>query len=241
MLKSTQRIKPFKLLPNSQYILPFCFLFLTGFTAINLLLLFFLSFRLNHLAQRKNTFVQLVNGQAIVASEQEYLYRHPEVIKNVVRQWTNLTFNWDGIIPGTQKPDRGYELGKGKKVTTNAYFASFLLQSGARGFRQQGLEVIAEITPHQVFSGQARSKIIISYISPPRQIKTGSWEIDLISTRLLIYANGEEEEIEFNKTFTLRAVDIPESPLADASAFEHRVYVIRQAGLEITKIVDYQK
>ena len=240
MLK-TKRIKPFKLLPDSEYILPFCFVVLTGFVALNFLFLVFVSFRINNLAARKNTFVQLNNGEALIVGEKEALYRRPEVIKNVVRQWASLTFNWDGLILDTQKSDPGYDIGN-QKITTNAYFGSFLIESGTKGFRQEALNLIADITPAQIFSGQARSKILIAYISTPREISIGTWEVDLISTRLIVYRNGQEEEVDFNKTFTVKAIDIPPKPPdAKSSTFERRVYDIRQAGLEITKIIDYQR
>lgn len=246
MLLKTKRIikpfKPFKLLPDSEYILPFCFVVLTVLCTANFMTLLFLSSRINHLSQKKNTFVQLVNGEAISISEQEALYRHPEVIKNVIRKWASLTFDWNGLILDTQKVDPGYDLGSGKKVTTNAYFGSFLIQAGKTGFRQEALQLIAAITPAQIFSGQARSKIVIQYISPPRELATGIWEVDLISTRLVVYRNGNEEEVNFNKTFTLKAVDVPSKPAeTDNSTFAQRVHEIRQAGLEITKIIDYQR
>ena len=236
------KLRKSKLLPDSEYILPLCFVILTIFVGLNFLILLFLTHRVNYLSQRKNTFVQLINGEAISISEKEFLYRHPEVIRNTVRKWATLTFDWNGLILDTQKVDSGHDIGSGKKVTTNAYFASFLIQAGVSGFRQDALQLIAEITPAQIFSGQARSKIVVQHISPPRELSKGVWELDLISTRLLIYRNGNENEISFNKTITLKAVDIPTVlPIADSSSFEKRVYQIRQAGLEITKIVDYQR
>jgi hypothetical protein len=240
MLKSLVKVRRSKLLLDSKDILPLCFIGLTTFSLISFLFLLFVSFKVNQLAARKTTFVQLVNGRALVISEQDYLYRHPEVIKNTVRQWANLTFNWDGIIPGTKELDKGRDIGKGKRVTTNAYIGSFLIQSGKQGFRQAALKALAEITPSRVFGGQVRSKIIISYLSTPRQIKMGEWEVDLVATRVLVnLAGGADEEIIFNRTFKLQAVDIPESSVNDNSPLERQLYEIRSAGLEITKISDF--
>ena len=236
------KLRKSKLLPDSQYILPFCFIILSVFCGLNFLFLVFVTHRINYLSQRKNTFVQLVNGEAIAISEKDVLYRHPEVIKNTVRQWATLTFDWNGRILDTQQIDQGYDIGSGKRITTNAYYGSFLIESGESGFRQEALNLISEITPSQIFSGQVRSKIVIQHISPPREIATGQWEVDLISTRLLVFRNGTENEVSFNKTVTLKAADIPRVvALGDNSAFEQRVYAIRQSGLEISKIVDYQR
>jgi hypothetical protein len=233
MLKSLSQVRQPKLLLDSKDILPLCFIGLTTFSLISFLFLLFLSFKVNQLAARKTTFVQLVNGRSLVISEQDYLYRHPEVIKNTVRQWTNLTFNWDGIIPGTKDLDKGRDIGRGKRITTNAYVGSFLIQSGQQGFRQAALKALAEITPSRVFGGQVRSKIIISYLSAPRQIK-------MVATRVLVnLPGGADEEITFNRTFRLQAVDIPEQPANDNSPLEQQLYEIRSAGLEITKISDF--
>ncbi len=240
MLKSLGKTKQTKILLESKDILPLCFVGLTAFTVLSFLFLLFLGFKVNQLAERKTTFVQLVNGQTLIVTEQDYLYRNPEVVKNTVRQWANLTFNWDGVIPGTKELDRGRNVGKGKRVTTNAYFGSFLLQPGAQGFRQAALNAIASITPSRVFSGQMRSKIIISYLSAPRQTRWGEWEVDLVATRILVnLPGGADEEIAFNRTFTLKAADIPEPPASNASALERQLYQIRSAGLEITKISEF--
>ncbi|MFB2773167.1 hypothetical protein ACE1AT_28430 [Pelatocladus sp. BLCC-F211] len=240
MLKSLGQVKQTKLLLDSKDILPLCFVGLTAFSLLSFFFILFLSFKVNQLAARKTTFVQLVNGRALVISEQDYLYRHPEVIKNTVRQWANLTFNWDGVILGTKELDKGRDIGKGKRVTTNAYFASFLIQQGNLGFRQTALQALAEITPSRVFSGQVASKIIISYLSTPRQTKMGEWEVDMVATRVLVnLSGGADEEIPINRIFTLRAVDIPEPPSPNASALEQQLYEIRSAGLEITKISEF--
>jgi hypothetical protein len=230
--------KSFRILSTSQYLLPVCFLALTGLMAFNLLLLLFVGFRVERLAKKDRTFVQLVNGQVLVMSEEDGLYRHPEVIKNTVRQWATLTFDWNASISQTQQSESVYEIGRNQKVTTNAYLASYLLQSGEKGFRKKGLEIIADITPSGVFSGDITAKILISHLSEPRQIKAGEWEVDLVSTRILRNRQGEEQEIPFNRTFILKATDLPDPPATNASPVEQRVYQVRAGGLEITKISD---
>ncbi len=240
MLKSLKQVKHTQLILDSKDILPLCFIGLTTFSLISFLFLLFLSFKVNQIAARKTTFVQLVNGRSLVILEKDYLYRHPEVIKNTVRQWANLTFNWDGIIPGTKELDKGRDIGKGKRVTTNTYIGSFLIQSGKQGFRQAALNALAEITPSRVFGGQIRSKIIISYLSAPRQIKMGEWEVDMVATRVLVnLAGGADEEINFNRTFRLQAVDIPSQSANDNSPLFRQLYELRSAGLEIKKISEF--
>jgi hypothetical protein len=115
-----------------------------------------------------------------------------------------------------------------------------LIQSGKQGFRQAALNVLAEITPSRVFGGQVRSKIIISYLSAPRQIKIGEWEVDMVATRALVnLSGGADEEINFNRTFRLQSVDIPSQPANNYSPLERQLYAIRSAGLEINKIDEF--
>ncbi|MGB6299961.1 MAG: hypothetical protein WBF90_27835, partial [Rivularia sp. (in: cyanobacteria)] len=88
--------------------------------------------------------------------------------------------------------------------------------------------------------GQVRSKIIISYLSAPRQVKMGEWEVDMVATRVLVnLPGGADEEINFNRTFRLKAVDIPSPQSNDSSALEQQLYEIRSAGLEIVKISEF--
>lgn len=233
-----KRPKEFSILPDSRDLLPACFFLLTGLFFLMAFFLGFIAFRLNAIADRKTTFVQLINGQTATVTEEQYLYRHPEVVKNVVREWANLTFNWDGTVEGTDRLDKGRKIGdnSSSRVTTDAYFASFLIEAGDSGFRQEFLKELAKITPPQVFAGRLQSKLLISFLSAPRQTRPGEWQVDLVATRILVDLQGGDEEIPFNRTLTLRAADIPAPPSPDASALEKQIYQIRAAGLEIAKI-----
>ena len=68
----------------------------------------------------------------------------------------------------------------------------------------------------------------------------GEWEVDMVATRVLVnLPGGADEEINFNRTFRLKAVDIPSPQSNDNSALEQQLYEIRSAGLEITKISEF--
>jgi hypothetical protein len=119
--------------------------------------------------------------------------------------------------------------------------ASFLLSGKQKpegsSFRDESRRSISELTPAGVFSGNVRSTILIRHVSEPRTIALGKYEIDMIASRNVIEQSGQIEEIPFNRTFTLEAVDIPRSPLGKtATEVERVVYSIREAGLEITDI-----
>lgn len=237
-----QKIRRFQptLLPESKNLLPMSFVGLTIFVGLQTFLLLFLAARVNSLATRQTTFVQLTNGSASVMTEEDGTYRTPEVIKNVARNWAILTWNWDSKVPGTTEPDKGYKVGR-NRLTTTAYLASYLLQgkakeSEASSFREESRKAIAELTPSGAFSGEVRSVLLIKYLSEPRTIAPGKYQVDMIATRTIISQQGEAE-ISFNRTFTLETVDIPKSPLGkNALEIEKAVYSLREAGLEISKL-----
>jgi hypothetical protein len=226
------------LLPETQNLLAVCFICLTAFNCLIFLLILFIAFRMNKITERKTTFAQLVNGETIYVSEQDRHWRYSGVIQKVVNDWTTLTFNWDDKLTGTNQSDPGIQVSNNRRITTNAWFASLLLEPE---FAKAALPKIAELVPNTVFSGQMRSTAIISYLSEPRAIRPGEWEVDMIATRILIDRNtGRDERIPFNRTFTVQAVEIPQSPLGkDAPLVEQKIYQMRSSGLQITKMVEF--
>lgn len=239
-MRQIRRFQPPSLLSESKNLLPICFAALSIFAGIQTLLIVFLSWRVNTLAERKTTFVQLVDGRVVAMREEAGTYRTPEAIKNVVRQWSTLTWSWESKLPGTNKPDAGQKVGS-QKLTTAAYLASFLLSGKLKpegsSFREESRRTISELTPARVFTGNVRSTILIRHVSEPRTIALGKYEVDMVASRNVIQQSGQIEEIPFNRTFTLEAVDIPRSPLGKtATEVERVVYSIREAGLEITDI-----
>jgi hypothetical protein len=226
------------LLPESKNLLAICFLCLTAFNSLIFLLILFTAFRVNKMAERKTTFAQLLNGETIYVSEQDRNWRYPGVIQKVVSDWTTLTFNWDEKLTGTNQPDQGVQVGKKGRIPTTAWFASLLLEPE---FAKASLPKIAELVPTSVFTGQIRSTTIISYLSEPRAVRLGEWEIDMVATRILVdRTTGRDERIPFNRTFTVQAVEIPRSPLGkDAPLVEQKIYEMRSSGLQIIRMVEF--
>jgi hypothetical protein len=225
------------LLPEAKNWLALCFVILTSINFFTLILHLFIASRMNSLASLRTTQVQLINGQTYYVSERDQRFRYPSVIQNFIKTWAELTFNWDSKLPGTNETDSGIKVNS-KRVPTSTYFASLLMEPE---FGKASLDKIADLVPSTVFSGQVRSTIIISFLSEPREIRPGEWEIDMIATRLMVDRSlGKDERIPFNRTFRIKAVEIQTATLGDqASAFEQKVYEIRSAGLEINKITEF--
>lgn len=225
---------------NNKSLLAILQLMILGFSGISLLFTMFLTVRVNRIVSRQPTFVQLTNGDTVYMSERERNYRRPEVIRRVVNDWTMLSFNWDGTLPGSDEPDEGVAVdGVRGRVPFSVSIANFLLEP------ELGSEMLqtfaTEIVPGGVFNGELRQIITIEDISDPRQIAEGRWEVDIVSTRrLLDRRDGSQRAIPWNRTYTLQAVEIPSSPLGeDASSVEQLVYDTMGAGLQITNIVPF--
>jgi len=215
-------------------------LIILGASGLTLLLQLVLALRMNTLVSRHPTFVQLTNGEAIYISERERTFRSPAVIRKTVSDWIYLSFNWNGTIPGTDEPDQGIAVeGSRNKVPFTMSIASYLLEPQ---FAAATLQLMAdEIVPNEVFSGGLRQIVTIDYLSEPRQIAQGRWQVDVQATRRLIdRRTGASQPILFNRTFTLKTVEIPQSPLGtNASLVEQLVYTTMAAGLQITDITPY--
>lgn len=191
------------------------------------------------LAERKITNVQLVDGNALVIEQKEGNYRNPQLIKTFVQQWISLMFSWEGKQSGTDKPDPGVKTTSGDRVPINSWAASMMMEPE---FSEEFLNGLAELIPSEVFSGRLRSAAYVRYISEPRQISSAAWEVDVIATRTIFdeTARTQRQIIPFNKTFLIRAVAIPTSPLGEnANSYEKTIYKMRSSGLEITAITNY--
>lgn len=225
---------------NNKSLLAILQLAILGFSSMTLLFVMFLTVRVNRIVNRQPTFVQLTNGETVYISERERNYRRPEVIRQVVNDWTILSFNWDGTLPGSDEPDEGVAVdGVRGRVPFSVSIASFLLEPE---FGSKMLQLFAtDIVPSGVFNGELRQVITIEHISDPRQIAEGRWEVDIVSTRrLLDRRNGAQQAIPWNRTYTLQAVEIPSSPLGEAaSRVEQLVYDTQSSGLQIIDIVPF--
>ena len=104
------------LLPESKNLLALCFVGLTTFVALLTLGFLINTFSLRSLSMRKTTFVQLQDGTAARIVEEDDLYRSDETIKKFVSNWVQLTFSWDGKIPGTNDPDSGIKVKGSSKI-----------------------------------------------------------------------------------------------------------------------------
>ena len=196
--------------------------------------------------------IQLNNGEVIRTKAVEPLDRTYMVIKKFTSDTFIRLFNWDGLIqefdeqgnPMT-KPDSGIEIKnkEGKKIgriTTKAFEAAFALSEN-QDFRASFLRKLAQITPSGVFGNKIQVSLVPRYISNPRKIDKGKWEVDFISTLVTFKrSNNAGKGMSFNKTITLESVSTPQTPPSNTPGLAQKIYMIRKSGLEITQIVDLE-
>ncbi|MDB9344576.1 hypothetical protein PN456_17265 [Nodularia spumigena CS-586/05] len=193
------------------------------------------------------TLVQLSSGETIRAQSVSSIERSNEVIKKFVSDTFIRMFNWDGLVQNfnekgevVTKPDIGIAIEEGSRnrVTIKAYEASFAITE-KEDFRAAFLQKLAEMTPNSLFSGESQVSLIPRFVSEPRKLRDGRWEIDFIATLVTFSRNNNAGEgIPFNKTITVEAITTPQSPPNETTELAKKIYAARQAGLEITQIVD---
>lgn len=194
--------------------------------------------------------IQLNNGEVIRTKAVEPFERSSETIKKFTSDTFISIFNWDGLVqefdekgnPIT-KPDTGIEIKnkEGKRIgriTTKAFEAAFALSEN-QDFRASFLRKMAQITPPGVFGNKTQVSLVPRYISNPRKIDRGKWEIDFIATLVTFKrSNNAGKGISFNKTITLESVSTPQTPPTDTPLLAQKIYMVRKSGLEITQIID---
>jgi len=220
------------------------------------------------LKQRRN-YVQLMDGQIIEVSEVNLKYRTPQAIRRFVFDTLSLMFNWNGFKPASNleefnnpELDSGVSLEKGI-VPTTTYYASFAFREG---LRTNLLNQIAQIVPRELISEKSRSAqtqekssnvselgsvkrespkvqtvIVIDFISNPRQLQRGKWEVDVVSTILEIRSGRNAQEIsKFNKRLVIVAVEPLTPSITQELAYYQPLVNIRSSGLQIVEIKELE-
>lgn len=197
----------------------------------------FLLFNNRALAQRESIYVQQVNGETMAASEFDVTHREAAVIKNTAVQWMQLSFEWDNQIPGSKAEDQGYQLKDSTRtIPTEVYLASYLMEEG---FRQEFLKLLAKqkIDPG-VMQGEVKTAVRFFAVSDPRQVGEGTWQVDIVASRIERNRRQETAEVPMNRTITLKAIP-PIDPVfeeLEPSAWRQKLYQLLNNGLLITKV-----
>jgi len=207
----------------------------------------------------RGNFVQLVDGSAVEVGEYDSKYRSPQTIRRFVRETVTELFSWNGYKPVTsledsqrRELDPGVAVDRGR-VPTSAYYASFALREG---LRTSFLRELASFVPREVVRGSSagaevqpgtlavappnvQTIVLIGFISEPRKIGDGRWEVVVASTVVELRPNTVGKVIlRFNKTLVLRAVE----PIRASDELNElkQVLNIRAAGLQIEEIRNYK-
>lgn len=200
------------------------------------------------------TLVQKVDGQAFAVRAADRDYREPEVIRQLVHEWTTFTYTWSGKVPtaSTSKGetnqsanDEGVRVQNGR-VPTVAWQASFLLASDAKSnFREAFLQQLTKVPGAEgVFSGATKTVLVVQRVSDPQQLAgaSGRWQVDVVANLLVFdHAHPSGYTVPWNNSYIVRAVDPPQTALPDpASDYQRIIFQLRQRGLEIETITPLQ-
>ncbi len=190
--------------------------------------------------------IQLSNGSTAVASFAPPNQREDSVIKNFVANSMIKLFAWDGILRTEENGrlietvDKGVEIKtdtSSKRIPTDVWEAAFTL-SEEQDFRASFLKKLADTIPDGILTGQGTVALITNHVSAPRRIGDGKWEIDIIANLVTFSTERNRSKgINFNKTITIRAVDVPQNPLK-VNDITEKIYKAKIQGLEIVQIID---
>lgn len=190
--------------------------------------------------------IQLSDGSTAVASFAAPNQRSDEVIRNFVGNSMIKLFTWDGILRSEENGklvetiDKGTEIQseKGnKRIPTDVWEAAFTL-SEEQDFRYSFLKKLADIIPEGILNGQGTVSLITNHLSTPRKISDGKWEVDIVANLVTFSAERNQSRgIEFNKTITVRAIDVPQNP-PKINDITEKIYKAKTQGLEIVQIID---
>lgn len=225
-----------------------------GLAGISLVVQLFLFLAYAQLARKPApSLVQLTNGETIAVRAMGSLERDPAVVQRFVTDSLILLMSWHPRLPASRdrygnlaeaQTDTGVEVsdaqGNQRRITTTAFQASFTF---AEHFRQELVQLLAQMTPEGVFSGKAQTLLMFQAVTQPESLGPGRWSVSVVGH--LVYSktgSAETQRIPFNKQVIVRAVDTPPLPHdgALASPLEAAVQGIRQAGLEIEQMQDLE-
>lgn len=191
--------------------------------------------------------IQLQDGTTAVGSFANPNERSNEVIKNFVANSMIKIFTWNGLIRSEENGriietiDKGTPIksdNAGKKlIPTGVWEAAFAL-SEEKDFRASFLQKLAETIPDGILNGKGTVTLITNHISAPRKLEDGRWEVDVVANLVTFDAERSQSRgVEFNKTVTVRAIDIPQA-LPKVNDITQKIYKAKAQGLEILQIVD---
>ena len=202
------------------------------------------------LSKQQLSTVQLCDGTALYAKQRFSKEREDIIIQDFAQKWVSLWWTWGGTYPGRKEKDGsasadiGVSVDNGQKVPVNAWAASLMMNpQNASSFLKELSEPKNKNIPNGYFNGHFSTTVKVRYVSVPRQVKPGIWDVDLISERLIFDKRNRKQlkPIPFNKTLRIRAVTIAHSPLKENSnALERALYAMNASGLELETMFDYK-
>jgi len=225
---------------HSRHFLPLFVLLSVTLQFALLLLVLFQGVQLTRLQnQPPPSLVQMVDGRVLKVAAAPPHERSPQVLTRLVKQWATMTFNWSGQLPSGEA-DPGVEVKDDLKIPTAAWAASFLL---SEDFRVGFLQSLADYTAAGLF--QPNQTAVLQFQPPllePETLAPGQWKVSFVAN-LLVFEGGQPlgQPTPINKTVYLRVAPQPEFALPEgASEIQKAVYAMRDSGLQIYQVEDFQ-
>jgi hypothetical protein len=190
--------------------------------------------------------VQLESGRSIAMESIDTYERAPAVQQSFVRDTLTLLYSASGKLPTTGgKPaaaDPGVKVATSKgemRISTVSSLAGWGLTS-KDNFRSEFLRNLAEVTPQEVFNGNAEVALSIRHISEPVAGKDGRSSKLIVLSEQIVRSSDNPIGVAVPKNMIvhLRAIT-PPVVKTYSSDLERQIASVRQASLVIEKIEPY--
>jgi hypothetical protein len=185
--------------------------------------------------------VQLEGGKSALVEPVRSDYRTNEVIEKFAEESMTQLFTWNTVQQegqARQVADKGVEVGKGERIPTRTWQASFSISNDFREVFLQ--EMAASLIPQGVLSGEAQSALLIDSLTTPQEVGKGVWEVDMVAYLVIFDGqNPQGKATSFNKRIVIKAVQPALDPLPEeTTVIQKAVYSTREKGLIIDEITE---
>jgi hypothetical protein len=180
-------------------------------------------------------YVQMDDGRVEKAKAVAPHHRDAQVVKQFVKDWFVLGFNW---LPPQGEVDEGVPL-YGKTYPSSLALAASQVDPI---IRQGYLDRLHSVFGLNKYVGKTNHScvVLLRHVGEPEEIQNGEWKISVISTLLFHEGGKVTSTADYNLTLKVMAIEPHEVPFAEsAPELLQFNYEMLQQGLLITEIEEF--
>lgn len=227
--------------PSSKWVMPLLTLSNTALLAVLLVVNLGHLYSFKSLREQRSTFVQTLDGDAVLATPVDANFRSDALILGAVNDWLVGSLTWNGTYDG--EDDEGVLLASDRntRVPTDVYHLQQFLSPNLReGFLRS---LSAAIDPRKVLDGSLDAYVEVGYLSTPQRQDDSTFKVNVVAEWIVNDRSNNQVAptrtvIPFNRTIVLRPIVPPRSLLSDLTTAQSLAFNMQKNGLQIVSIQD---